>query len=97
MKHKRQNTVGIVLFLLPALFLFIVFFVFPIFFVGIMSLFDWNGITDAGFAGLQNYAKIFSDKVFWRSLRNNVIWALSACFIQVPLALLMALILSKKP
>ncbi len=97
MKHKRQNTVGIFLFLLPALFLFIVFFVFPILFVGVMSLFDWNGITDAGFAGLQNYAKIFSDKVFWRSLRNNVIWALSACFIQVPLALLMALILSKKP
>ena len=62
-----------------------------------MSLFDWNGITSAGFVGFENYAKIFGDKVFWSSLRHNVIWALAACCIQVPLALLMALILSKKP
>lgn len=97
MKQKNQNRMGIVLFLLPAMFLFIAFFVFPICFVGGMSFFDWDGITNKGFVGFQNYSKIFGDKVFWRSLRNNVFWAMSACFIQVPMALLMALILSKKP
>ncbi len=97
MKRTRRDNVGILLFLLPALLLFFVFFVFPVCFVGVMSLFDWNGITSAGFVGFENYAKIFGDKVFWSSLRHNVIWALAACCIQVPLALLMALILSKKP
>lgn len=97
MKRTRRDNVGILLFLLPALLLFFVFFVFPVCFVGVMSLFDWNGITSAGFVGFENYAKIFGDKVFWSSLCHNVIWALAACCIQVPLALLMALILSKKP
>lgn len=97
MKRTRRDNVGILLFLLPALLLFFIFFVFPVCFVGVMSLFDWNGITSAGFVGFENYAKIFGDKVFWSSLRHNVIWALAACCIQVPLALLMALILSKKP
>lgn len=97
MKRTRRDNIGILLFLLPALLLFFVFFVFPVCFVGVMSLFDWNGITSAGFVGFENYTKIFGDKVFWSSLRHNVIWALAACCIQVPLALLMALILSKKP
>lgn len=97
MKLKKEERIGVIVFLFPALILFVAFFVFPIFFIGVMSLFDWNGITQGTFTGFGNYIKIFSDKVFWKSLTNNVIWALSACFIQVPLALLMALILSKKP
>ncbi len=96
-KINRQARIGIILFLLPALLLFIVFFLFPIAYVAIMSLFKWNGIVTPEFIGFGNYLKIFSDQVFWRSLRNNVIWALCASFVQVPLALLMALILSKKP
>lgn len=97
MRVNKQARIGIIIFLLPALVLFIAFFLFPICYVAVMSLFDWNGISNATFTGFSNYAKIFSDKVFWRSIRNNVIWALAACCIQVPLALLMALILSKKP
>lgn len=97
MKTNRQVNIGILLFLLPALFLFIAFFVFPIGYVTVMSFFDWNGISAAEFTGFDNYAKIFSDKVFWRSIKNNVIWAFAAVIVQVSLALLMALILSKKP
>ncbi len=97
MKLKKDERIGIILFLLPAMILFVAFFVLPIAFIAIMSLFEWNGITKGTFSGFSNYAKIFSDHVFWKSLRNNVVWAFSACFIQVPLALLMALILSKKP
>ena len=97
MKVNREAKIGIVLFLLPAMILFIAFFLFPIFYVGVMSLFDWNGISEATFIGLGNYKEIFADRVFRRSIRNNVIWALAACFLQVPMALIMAMILSKKP
>jgi len=97
MKLKKDERIGIILFLLPAMILFVAFFVLPIAFIAIMSLFEWNGITKGTFSGFSNYAKIFSDHVFWKSLRNNVVWAFSACFIQVPLALLMGLILSRKP
>ncbi len=97
MKTNRQVNVGIMLFMLPALVLFIAFFVFPIGYVLVMSLFNWNGISAPEFVGFANYQKIFSDRVFWRSIRNNVIWAFAAVFVQVTLATVMALILSKKP
>lgn len=97
MKVNKEARIGIIVFLLPALILFIAFFLFPVLYVGVMSLFEWNGISDAVFTGFENYREIFSDKVFWRSIRNNVIWALAHVCIQVPLALMMALILSKKP
>ena len=96
MKMNGQAKIGVVLFLLPALALFLIFFIFPIIYVGVLSFFDWNGMTAPVWSALENYKEIFTDKIFWRSLRNNVFWALAASFIQVPLALLMALILSKK-
>ncbi|MFT4145404.1 MAG: sugar ABC transporter permease [Mobilitalea sp.] len=97
MKRRKGERLGIVLFLIPALLLFTMFFIYPIFNVVSMSFFDWNGISKPVFAGLQNYKDIFTDKVFTRSVMNNVIWAVAACSIQVSLALLMALILSRKP
>jgi len=97
MKVSKKERLGIVIFLLPALILFAVFFIYPIMNVVYMSFFNWNGISDATFAGFKNYIRIFSDKVFLRSIKNNIVWALAASCIQVPMALLMALILSRKP
>ncbi|SCP97964.1 carbohydrate ABC transporter permease [Anaerobium acetethylicum] len=97
MKLRKGESLGVILFLAPALLLFVMFFIYPIFNVVGMSFFNWNGITDPVFSGFENYKDIFTDKVFIRSITNNVIWALAACCVQVPLALLMALILSRKP
>lgn len=97
MKVRKSDKIGIVLFLIPALALFTVFFIAPIFSISYMSFFEWNGISSAKFTGLNNYKEIFSDPVFLKSIRNNIFWALAACCIQVPLALIMALILSSKP
>ena len=49
------------------------------------------------FRNIRNYALLFKDNAFNRSVLNNVIWALVAGFIQVPLAMVMAIILSRKP
>ena len=97
MKVDRSDRKHILVFLLPGLALFILFFVIPVGYVAINSFFAWDGINTPEFNGIQNYLKDFSDKVFWRSLRNNVIWALVAGFVQVPLALLMGLVLNDKP
>lgn len=97
MKLRKGERFGILLFLIPAVLLFTLFFIYPIFNVVSMSFFDWNGITHPAFVGFKNYTELFTDKVFIRSIRNNVIWALAASCIQVSMALLMALILSRKP
>ena len=96
MKVKRSDLIGIILFCAPALLLFLVFFVFPVGYISVMSLFEWDGITQPHWVGLDNFREIFQDRAFRISLRNNFLWAGAAVFIQVPLALIMALILSKK-
>lgn len=49
------------------------------------------------FNGLANYKKLLLDPTFRKALINNIIWALSQGFIQVPLACLIAMILVRKP
>ncbi len=45
----------------------------------------------ARFVGLDNYAQIAADPVFWRSLWNNLLFALGTIPVSIALALLMAL------
>jgi raffinose/stachyose/melibiose transport system permease protein len=85
------------LFMTPALVLFVLFFLIPVCYVLVVSLFQWNGMSAASFVGVKNYFTIWKDPVFRRSVLNNVIWALVAACVQVPLSVLMALILNRKP
>lgn len=86
-----------ILFMTPALVLFVLFFILPVAYVLVVSLFKWNGMTAASFVGFKNYATIWKDSVFRRSVLNNILWALVAACVQVPLSVLMALILNRKP
>lgn len=97
MDVKSGDRLGILLFLLPVLVLFTLFFIFPVIYLIIVSFVEWSGLNTPVFVGFQNYINIFQDKVFIRSIINNLIWALAAGFIQVPLAVLAALILSYRP
>ncbi len=97
MKLERSDRAPLWAFLAPALALMLLFFVIPVIYVAVVSLLKWNGITTPAFRNVQNYVLLFKDKAFTRSILNNVIWALVAGFIQVPLAMVMAIILSRKP
>ncbi len=97
MKLERSDRAPLWAFLTPALVLMVVFFVIPVIYVAVVSLLKWNGISAPEFRAVRNYALLFKDKAFIRSVLNNVIWALVAGFIQVPLAMVMAIILSRKP
>lgn len=97
MKLERSDRAPLWAFLAPAIVLMVVFFVIPVLYVAIVGFMKWNGITTPDFVALRNYTLLFNDKAFQRSVLNNVIWALVAGFIQVPLAMVMAIILSRKP
>lgn len=97
MKPTKQDKLGIGLFLLPGSALFILFFLIPVLYVAVVSLLKWDGMSEPIFVWFKNYKTLLSDPVFLRSVRNNVLWAFMATCVQVPLALLMALILSRKP
>ena len=97
MKPTRSDRGPLAAFLSPALVIMLTFFVIPVIYVVVVSMLKWNGISAPTVVWFQNFEKLFHDKAFIRSVRNNIVWALVAGFIQVPLAMLMAIILSRKP
>jgi len=97
MNVKRKERAGVFLFLLPVLILFTAFFAYPVIYLVFMGFNKWSGFESPVFSGLGNYIKLFSDEVFIRSITNNLLWAFVAGFVQVPLAVLAAILLSYRP
>ncbi len=97
MDKVRKNKFAILVFMLPATIFFVAIIIVPIFMSLYYSFLDWNGITKPDFIGLKNYIEMFTDKNvgFWPSVRNAFIFAGLSVFLQLPLALLLALVLAK--
>ena len=99
MTQMYGNKLHILLFLLPALLLFCGILIAPIGASAYYSLFDWNGMSKKmTFIGLDNYKEVFTsiDIGFLKALRNSLLLAFLSVFLQLPLALLLALTLGKK-
>ena len=88
----------ILIFLLPALVLFLGVLIAPIGVSAYFSLFDWNGFGAKTFIGLSNYKELFTSNAigFVKALRNSLLLAALSVFLQLPLALGLALILGRK-
>lgn len=97
MHPTKKDRLGIYTFLAPGLLLFIVFFIIPIGYIAVVSLMEWNGMTTPVFVGLDNFVSLFKNGIFLKSINNNLIWAFVGAFVQVPLAMIMAMIIARKP
>ena len=111
MKKTFRYRLNIFLFLLPALILFVGILIAPIVMSAVYSLCDFNSISgaDMKYVGFENYRALFSrqllnantgklfanDKYMGDALGNSLILAVLSVFIQLPLALIIALKLSK--
>ena len=83
---------------MPALILFCGVLIAPIGASGYFSFFDWNGFTEKTFIGFSNYKELFtSDSIgVMKALGNSLLLAVLSVFLQLPLALALALVLGKK-
>ena len=97
MKPTPSDRRALAAFMAPAIIVMVIFFILPIIYVLVVSCLKRNGISAPQAVGVENFVKLLKNSTFQRSLKNNVIWALVAGFIQVPLAMVMAIILSRKP
>ena len=111
MKRTFTYKLNIFLFLMPALILFVGILIAPIVMSAIYSVCDFSSISgaDMTYVGLDNYKTLFSrvlvnpdtqkvfanDKYMGDALGNALILAALSVFIQLPLALIIALKLSK--
>jgi raffinose/stachyose/melibiose transport system permease protein len=87
---------GIALSLLPGTALVATFFLIPLGVVVATSFSHWD-VVGASYTGLTNYRDLLSDSVFWHAARNTLIYAAAGIFLQIPLAIFVALILSRRP
>lgn len=83
--------------ILPA-FVFVVGIIYySIFYTFNLSTLDWNGLDPIQIkVGLSNYAKAFSDWVFWKALKNTVVYFIFTFLIQNFLGYIFAAILHTK-
>jgi multiple sugar transport system permease protein len=82
------------LLLLPALLLLLCLTVYPVGYGVWLSLFDKHALfPETRFVGLANYAYLLRDALFWASLWNGVVYALSTIVLQVVLGVATALLL----
>ena len=74
----RKNALSGYLFFLPGFLFFILFIIYPLFRNLYYSFFDLR-LTDLNrmtFEGLANYTEVLTDRVFWVSIRNVIIYGL---------------------
>jgi multiple sugar transport system permease protein len=93
---KQRQYVIAFLFVAPALINFAIFRYIPIFMAGEASLYDYSLLGGFGsFVGLKNYARAIEDDLFWTSMWVSFQYALMKVPLQVVLALLLALFVSR--
>lgn len=98
MQKLLGNKKAIFIFVFPAFFLFTAIVIVPIFFSVCYSTLDWDGISNGTFIGLKNYIRLFQNNTdgFPRAVLNSFILALLSVFIQLPIALTLALVLARE-
>jgi raffinose/stachyose/melibiose transport system permease protein len=87
---------AVALFLFPSFALLVLILIVPIFMSLHYSVNAWDGIGEKVFAGFENYARLFSDKLFLDAAGHTILFALASVCLQLPFSLLLALVLAGK-
>lgn len=92
----RLGRWSMLLWVAPAVLLLIVFVYYPVVDNVRLSLFRWNAFSPSEtWVGLDNYAALRVDPIFWSSLFNNVAYAVVSVVFQVGGGLVLAAVLEE--
>lgn len=97
-KIKTANSRGdfaTVLMLLPAVLMLVVVSIYPFAWLFKYVCYDYNG-TVAYYTGTDNFERMLTDTVFWGSVVHTFEYALYKVVLIIPLALIMAVLMSQK-
>src|SRR5699024_12712593 len=84
------------LFLVPGCTILGAFIFYPMLRAIWLSLTDYNMIQDAEFIGFDNYAKLFQDDLFWKTLLNTVIYLVGVVQALVIIPIFLAVLVIQK-
>lgn len=94
--HQLQYRYAPYLFVAPFVLLFALFGVYPILRSLILAFYATNGPKSEVFVGLSNFRFLLADPDFHKAVANTVQFALWSVFLQLPLALGLAMLLSQR-
>jgi raffinose/stachyose/melibiose transport system permease protein len=96
LEHSRRDTIQAIVMVAPSLLGFLILVYCPIFYILRYAPSDFNGYQGS-FTGLENFIRLFTrDTDYWTSLGTTFILAFGKLAVEIPLALLLAILLSKK-
>lgn len=94
-KWIKKDSTQAVIMLSPMLIGFILFTYVPIVYILRNAFYESNGFKET-FIGLENFVRVFTrDKAYWSSLLNTIVLAFGKLAVEIPLALLLAVLLNK--
>lgn len=83
------------LFLAPFLAVFAVFTLYPLGLSGVLAMQRTHGPGHSIFVGLQNFRGLLADPLFHRAALNTFVYTLGSVFVQLPMALGLAMLLNR--
>ncbi|MDR1970750.1 MAG: sugar ABC transporter permease [Treponema sp.] len=96
LEHSRKDTIQAMVMAAPSLLGFLILVYFPILYILRFAMYSYNGYESI-FVGLENFIRLFArDRDYWRSLGTTFILAFGKLAVEIPLALFLAILLSKK-
>jgi raffinose/stachyose/melibiose transport system permease protein len=96
-RKRPTKWAPILLLLAPALILYLLFVLVPIIQAVHYSLFKWNGLQPlTDFIGLKNYQTALGSDIFRGAVANNFFVIILSLCVQIPFALLLAVLLNRR-
>ncbi|MBU9722967.1 MULTISPECIES: carbohydrate ABC transporter permease [Bacillaceae] len=92
--EKKKTALASYTFISPFFILFTIFGLFPMVFSFYLSFFRWDGLTPMEYVGWRNFEFIFSDPLFFSSIKNTFLIGIMGTLPQIFIGILLAFALN---
>ena len=89
----REALVGYAFIAVP-MGLFLTFFIYPLVYSVYISRFDWGVFGKIETLGAENYRELWHDEIFWRAIKNTLLYTVVVVPVEMALALSLAVIVN---
>ena len=80
----KKRDIGILaLLVLPGLIYYLVLLMYPLVQGVVLSFYKWPTLSQKIFGGLSNYAEVFKNSLFWKSMKNSLVFMAITTALQV--------------
>ncbi len=94
MKLQSKEAMFFYIFAAPWIIGFLAFTLYPMVSSAAYSFMKWDYISDPKWVGLRNFTKLFSDKLFYQSLKVTTVYSLFSVPLQLIVAFILAVLLN---